>query len=76
MVCICGFRFMEIVNCYTLSPYLFLFVADALFALLRNEIGDQTISPIKVTRNAPGLSHLLFANDSLLFFKADQMQSA
>ena len=67
---------MEIVNCYTLSPYLFLFVADALFALLRNEIGDQTISPIKVTRNAPGLSHLLFANDSLLFFKADQMQSA
>jgi hypothetical protein len=53
-----------------------MFVADAISALLRKEIGDQTISPIKVTRNAPGLSHLLFANDSLLFFKADQMQSA
>ena len=39
------------------------------------EIEYHTISPIKVTRNAPGVSHLLFAYDSLLFFKADQMQA-
>jgi hypothetical protein len=54
-----------------LSPFLFLFVADALSALLKKEVQNQTLSPVKVTRNAPGVSHLLFADDSLLFFKAE-----
>lgn len=58
-----------------LSPYLFLFVADALSVLLRKEIQEQTISPIKITRNALGVSRLLFADDSLLFFKAEHMQA-
>jgi hypothetical protein len=52
-----------------LSPYLFLFVADALSALLKKEVEvqNQTLSPVKATSNAPGVSHLLFADDSLLF---------
>ena len=54
-----------------LSPFLFLFVADGLSALLQSEISTGGISPIKVCRRAPGISHLLFADDTLLFFKAD-----
>jgi hypothetical protein len=50
---------------------LFLFIADGLSALLQSEISMGGISPIKVCRRAPGISHLLFADDTLLFFKAD-----
>jgi hypothetical protein len=33
------------------------------------------LSPVKVCRRAPGVSHLLFADDTLLFFKADGDQA-
>ncbi|WVZ57554.1 hypothetical protein U9M48_007926 [Paspalum notatum var. saurae] len=54
-----------------LSPYLFLFVAEALSVLLHNKVVQGDIEELRVTRNAPGVSHLLFADDSLLFVKAD-----
>lgn len=54
-----------------LSPFLFLFVADGLSALLKHEVELQGITPIKVCRQAPGISHLLFADDTLLFFLAN-----
>jgi hypothetical protein len=50
-------------------------VADGLSALLRRRIDANELSPIKVCRRAPGVSHLLFADDTLLFFKADQDQA-
>ena len=53
-----------------LSPYLFLLVADGLVSALRKEIAAKRITPIKVARGSPGISNLLFADDSLLFFKA------
>jgi hypothetical protein len=53
-----------------LSPFLFLFVADGLSALLQREVQTGAITPIKICRRAPGISHLLFADNSLLFFKA------
>ena len=53
-----------------LSPYLFLFVADGLVNLLFKEINDGNLTPLKIARNSPGISNLLFADDSLLFFKA------
>jgi hypothetical protein len=49
---------------------LFLFVANGLSALLQSEIDAGGISPIKICRRARGISHLLFADDTLLFFKA------
>jgi hypothetical protein len=58
-----------------LSPFLFLFVADGLSALLKNEVDQNNISPIKVCRRAPGVSHLLFADDTLLFFRATEMEA-
>ena len=53
-----------------LSPYLFLFVAEGLACLLDKEIHQGKITPLKIARGSPGISNLLFADDSLLFFKA------
>jgi hypothetical protein len=49
-----------------LPPYLFVLCAEGLHA---EEIGG--IEGIKVCMNAPSVSHLLFADDSLILLKAD-----
>ena len=51
-----------------LSPFLFLFVADGLSAILKHYVSSGDITPVKVCRRAPGISHLLFADDTMLFF--------
>jgi len=58
-----------------LSPYLFLFVADALSTVLQKEITRGEVEELRVSRNAPGISHLLFADDAMLFFKAKREQA-
>lgn len=58
-----------------LSPYLFLFVADGLSALINRKVMDGALQELHVCRAAPGISHLLFADDTLLFFKASQPQA-
>ena len=48
-----------------LSPYLFLLCAEGLSSMLQyEEVGG--IEGIRVCRNAPSVSHLLFADDSLI----------
>jgi hypothetical protein len=59
-----------------LSPFLFLFVVDGLSTLLQHEVNNHNIDAVKICRNAPGVSHLLFADDSLLFFEAQDVQEA
>lgn len=58
-----------------LSPYLFLIVADSLCTMLEKEVATSKLSPIKIARGNPGISNLLFADDSLLFFKASVDQA-
>ena len=53
-----------------LSPFLFLFVADRLSAILRSKVLSGDIVPVKVCRRSPGIFHLLFADDTLLCFVA------
>lgn len=51
-----------------LSPYLFLLCAEGLSTLLRKAEANHMLKGIKTSQNGVCISHLLFANDSLLFY--------
>jgi hypothetical protein len=54
-----------------LFSYLFLLCAEGLSSLLLFEEEVGGIDGVRVCRNAPSVSHLLFADDSLILMKAD-----
>jgi hypothetical protein len=58
-----------------LSPYLFLFVADSFSKLIQKAVYNQELSDLKICRMSPGISHLLFADDCIMFFKAKGNQA-
>ena len=58
-----------------LSPFMFLLVAGGLSALLKDGEEKGAYTPLEICRRAPGVSHLLFADDTLLFFKAEEEQA-
>jgi hypothetical protein len=53
-----------------ISPYLFLLCAEGFSALLNKAEDEGLICGIKLAPNAPRVSHLLFADDSLLLLEA------
>lgn len=53
-----------------ISPYLFLIAAEGLSCLLKSS-SQSSFAGIKVAPTAPTINHLLFADDSLLLFKAN-----
>ncbi|CAL9003043.1 unnamed protein product, partial [Prunus brigantina] len=53
-----------------LSPYLFILVNDALSHLISAECAKGSLHGIRLCNGSPTLSHLLFADDTLLFTKA------
>jgi len=55
-----------------ISPYLFLLAAEGLSCLLNSRVQSSNLSGIIVATSAPMVSHLLFADDSMLFFKANR----
>jgi hypothetical protein len=59
-----------------LSPYLFLFVGEGLTKVLQRAVFLEELRDLKICRRAPGISHLLFADDSLLFFEANATQAS
>ena len=54
----------------SLSPYLFLLCAEGLSFLLRKVVMEKKISGVAASREGPKLTHLFFADDSLLFCQA------
>jgi hypothetical protein len=54
-----------------LSPYLFLICAEGLSSALPHKGEIPSIEGVRVFRNAPSVSHLLFADDSLILMKVN-----
>ncbi|WOG86655.1 hypothetical protein DCAR_0205872 [Daucus carota subsp. sativus] len=53
-----------------ISPYLYILCAEGLSSMLKRHEDMGLIHGLSVARGAPSVSHLLFADDCYLFFKA------
>ena len=59
-----------------LSPFLFLFCAEGLNALISKAACDGNIRGYSICRVGPRISHLFFADDCLLFYRATPTECA
>ena len=55
-----------------LSPYLFVVCTEVLAQMLKSAERSKKISGLRVARRAPPVSHLLFADDSMLYCKGSE----
>ncbi|XP_056688684.1 uncharacterized protein [Spinacia oleracea] len=55
-----------------ISPYLFLFCMDILSRMLSLAEDIKLFKGLQISRRSPSISHLFFADDVMLFFKADE----
>lgn len=58
-----------------LSPYLFLLVSEGLSSLLLHAMRRQSLSGLKIAQASPAISHLFFADDTLIFCRATTEES-
>ena len=57
-----------------LSPYLFILCMHKLSLYITQKVDEGSWPPVKISRNGPLISHLLFADDILLICKARNSQ--
>ena len=54
-----------------LSPYLFFICVEALSSLLTKADRDEVLTRVPTSKRGPRINHLFFANDCLLFCRAN-----
>ena len=54
----------------SLSPYLFLLCAENLGALIKKAYASKMLRGVAIARGAPDITHLFFADDSIIFTRA------
>jgi len=59
-----------------LSPYLFLFCIEGLHSLLQHSAVSGQIKGVSICKKGPPLTHLFFADNSLLFYRDLQLLNA
>ena len=57
-----------------LSPYLFLLCAEGLHAIIQQAADSGSITGVSLCRAGPKVTHLLFADNSLLFCRANNQE--
>lgn len=55
-----------------LSPYLFLICAEGLSGLLNQADNNRKLTGLRINKYCPSITHLFYADDGLLFFKASK----
>lgn len=70
----------DVGNCFTascglrqgdpISPYLFILAAEGLSTLIHSAVNNGTLTGLQLARSCPSLSHLMFADDSMILTKA------
>ena len=58
-----------------LSPYLFLICADGFSSLINDAVRNNLLSGVSICRGSPMITHLFFADDSLLFCPMESWKS-
>ncbi|KAM6569226.1 hypothetical protein CsatB_017211 [Cannabis sativa] len=59
-----------------LSPVLFIIAADVLSRMLMDKNATGEIAGFKISRNGSAITHLMFADDIMLFGKASRKEAA
>ena len=58
-----------------ISPYLFLLCLEGFTGLILEATRNNRLSRISICKNCSTVSHLLFANDNILYCKASEQES-
>lgn len=54
------------------SPYLFLLAGEGLSCLLKSKSSNENIKHVMIASMAPPVNHLLFVDDCVLMFRANE----